>query len=128
VEHNVSWSERYAAGRKRAVEPTNEITYREQCGSRYGYDLHRKNSEPACILCQEAVNNYARERNRARGVKEFEPAACGTNGGYMKHLKEGEEACDDCLQAHRDHVTWFSLPVKTRQQINQEINEEFGEQ
>jgi len=127
VERNVSWSKRYTAGRKRLVEPTNEITYRAQCGSPYGYDLHRKNSEPACILCQEAVRDKANKRNRDRGVQEFKPAACGTNGGYMRHLRQDEEACGDCLEAHRDHVLWFILPISTRQKINQEVNEEFGE-
>ena len=114
----MEWNQRYAAGRKRT--PSNEITYRAQCGSRYGYDLHRKFDEPSCILCQEAVNDYATKRNRERGVQEFKPAACGTNGGYMKHLREFEPACEDCLKAHKDHVTWYNLAVDTRKKILEE--------
>lgn len=113
----MDWNQRYAAGRKRTIEPTNEITYREQCGSRYGYDLHRKNSEPSCILCQEAVNDYANKRNRERGVQEFKPAACGTNGGYMKHLRENQLSCEDCLKAHKEHVAWYNLAADARQKI-----------
>ena len=118
----MDWNKRYAAGRKRLTEPTNEITYRAQCGSRYGYDLHRKNDEKSCILCQEAVNDYANERNRARGVKEFKPAACGTNGGYMKHLRESEVSCEGCKKAHNDHVMWYNLSLEARQKAIDEAS------
>jgi hypothetical protein len=116
----VSWNERYSAARR---TPTNDITYRAQCGTRYGYDLHRKNDEPSCILCQEAVNDYANARNRARGIPEFQAAQCGTNGGYMKHLRNFEPACDECLKAHNDHVTWYNLAAEIRKKILNEVPE-----
>lgn len=117
----MDWNQRYAANTRRT--PSNKVTFRSQCGSRYGYDLHRKNDEESCILCQEAINDYATKRNRERGMQEFKPAACGTNGGYMKHLREYEPACDDCLKAHREHVTWYNFSLEARQKAIDKVKE-----
>jgi len=100
----VNWSERYAANKRRTTTTENEQVIRSQCGTRNGYDIHRRNNEPACIICLDAVREYAQKRNRARGVQEFKPAECGTNGGYMKHLRKNDIACEPCLQAHKEHV------------------------
>lgn len=111
----MNWESRYAVNKRRTTTVDNETTIRSQCGTRHGYDLHRKANEAACVICQDAVRDYANQRNRARGVQQFQPAACGTNGGYMKHLRENGVACEECLKAHKDHVSFYNLDANTRQ-------------
>ena len=115
----MGWSERYAVNKRRNTTTENEQLIRTQCGTRNGYDLHRNNNELACIVCLDAVREYAQKRNRARGVQEFKPAECGTNGGYMKHLRENDISCESCLQAHKEHVLKYK-PTSTQSTTDEE--------
>lgn len=74
-----------------------------QCGTRSGYNRHRRLEERACYECHLAEATYQREWKRAK--RGSQPAAelqpHGTHAAYMRHRKAGHAPCDACLQAER---------------------------
>ena len=116
----MSWVQRYAMGRPQKTR-NNPTVIRVQCGTKNGYEIHRKNNETSCVLCLDAVNNYQTQRNRSLGVQPFQSAVCGTNGGYQRHLNNNETACNDCLAAHRAHVVFYNLDAAKRDKIQEGV-------
>jgi len=112
----MNWDLRYSMPRPQKPR-SNPTVIRLQCGTKNGYEIHRKNDETACALCLDAVNGYQTQRNRSFGVQPFQQAAHGTNAGYQRHLNNNESACDDCLAAHRAHVVFYNLDAAERTKL-----------
>ncbi len=79
---------------------TTTMGIRRQCGSEWGYRLHRINDEPYCDPCRAACAAAAKRRRRERGIPQRQPASCGTPSGYTRHIKTGTEPCKPCRSAH----------------------------
>jgi WhiB family transcriptional regulator, redox-sensing transcriptional regulator len=87
-------TERRILGRKPPV-------IRPECGSRRGYETHRRARESACPDCLKAAQ---RERAERRQEHDAEVAArgCGTVKSYRLHLKNSETPCSPCKKAAED--------------------------
>ena len=83
---------------------TTALAVRRQCGTEWGYRLHRINDEPYCDACRSACATAARRRRRHRGTPQWQPAACGTPAGYSRHIRTGTEPCDPCRAAQAAYM------------------------
>jgi len=83
------------------------------CGTRSGYEVHRKGKETPCQPCKDAENAYSREY-RARIRQGMTPAttfstdACGTRAGYRRHLRHHVPACAPCKAANTEYSLRWS--------------------
>ncbi len=80
------------------------VGLRPQCGTEWGYRLHRINDEPYCDACRSACALAAGRRRRQRGIPQWQPAACGTQAGYSRHIRTGTEPCDPCRAAQATYM------------------------
>ena len=80
------------------------VGVRHQCGTEWGYRLHRINDELYCDACRTACATAARRRRRHNGIPQFKPASCGTQAGYARHIKTGNEPCDPCRAAQAAYM------------------------
>ncbi len=83
---------------------TTTLAVRSQCGTEWGYRLHRINDEPYCDACRSACALAAGRRRRHRGIPEWQPAACGTQAGYTRHIRTGTLPCDPCRAAQATYM------------------------
>ena len=83
---------------------TTTLARRSQCGTEWGYRLHRLNHEPYCDDCRTACATAARRRRRRRGTPEWRPAACGTQAGYSRHIRTRTEPCNPCRAAQATYM------------------------
>lgn len=88
------------------MEPSGEEGYSRylvaQCGTRSGYERHRRQGEDACDACRAA--NAEGKRRRLYAPKDPEtlpPIDHGTHTGARRHRYRGERPCPDCAAAYR---------------------------
>lgn len=73
---------------------------RPNCGSDWGYRLHLKHGEPACLPCLDAHRDAWKQwRDNRYGARELKP--CGTRAAYKRHLRRREPVCWRCRLANR---------------------------
>ncbi|NUS86349.1 MAG: WhiB family transcriptional regulator [Streptomyces sp.] len=92
------------AQRRRRYEKTLQGPKRPpaKCGTRSGYQKHRKDNTEPCEDCRWANTAYHQRRSVGPPKVSRQPAPCGTRGGYRRHRSNGEAACDACRQANTD--------------------------
>ncbi len=78
---------------------TMALDVRPQCGTEWGYRLHRVNNEPYCDSCRAARSAAATRRRRDNGVPQRQSSSCGTQAGYARHLRTGTDPCHRCRAA-----------------------------
>lgn len=78
-------------------------TQRKQCGSDWGYRVHLKHNEYACLPCLDAHRDawIGWKYSADRGRPPLKP--CGTSAAYRRHLRHGEEPCWRCRLANRSY-------------------------
>lgn len=67
------------------------------CGTRRGYDRHRRDGEDPCQKCRAGVAAEQRERRRLKAAH-----LCGTRRGHAAHIRRGEAPCDACAATQPD--------------------------
>jgi hypothetical protein len=77
--------------------------HQAECGTRGGYNRHRRIRETPCDACRaaEAADRRARRRGLTRDewIAKKEAEGHGTHAGYNRHRRRGEEACRACKDA-----------------------------
>lgn len=85
-------TERRILGRKPPI-------LRPKCGTRKGYETHRREHETACRRCLNAAQG---ERAAGRAEAEQVNGGHGSVTGYQTHLNLGETPCKPCKKANDD--------------------------
>lgn len=105
---------------------TTALDARPQCGTEWGYRLHRVNDEPYCDSCRAACTAAAARRRRDSGIPRRHAARCGTQAGYARHLRTSTKPCAGCraakaayMRAWRANRRWVANrgPISTRSRI-----------
>jgi WhiB family redox-sensing transcriptional regulator len=82
---------------RRKLKRTRPPTLTAHCGTRYGYDKHRRRGEQACPACRAAAANHSREKRALRPLTTGR--ACGTESGAKAHYRRAEHCCERCKRA-----------------------------
>lgn len=71
-----------------------------RCGTRAGYQAHRRRGEDACKACKKG-NSVEVTASKNRLNEPVPLQECGTRAAYLRHLAAGEEPCGPCREAAR---------------------------
>jgi hypothetical protein len=77
------------------------------CGTRAGYERHRRLKEPTCGACKAAERERWRQRRAAASGTDTageRTVRCGTASGYERHRRRHEAACLECRVAKTEAV------------------------
>ena len=88
--------------------PAEAGPVRSQCGTTWGYQLHRKHDEVTCDACRKAWATAERVRAGGPLVKRA-PKPCGTRAAYQRHRRRREQPCEACRTANAAEAQAYEL-------------------